>query len=168
MAQINCIKPKDPVKEKEQNFKFITGYSQNHSLINKILMKYWHIVKNEPHLENIISDKRCIIYRRARTLKSILAPSQFSGKNTSPNVNLDRKGSFRCGHNKCKCCRNISDKVIILRDIYHTMYMWPQDLGRTTQSLRKRINSHRFNVLKGYEIHSVSNHASVYHQCNFD
>lgn len=43
-----------------------------------------------------------------------------------------------------------------------------QYVGRTTQTLRMRVNNHRYNVINGYDKHSMSRHASSKHNCNFE
>lgn len=86
-------------------YAFITGYSQIHRWINQIMTKHWHIFKKDPHLEKVISDRPCIIYRRARTLKNVLVPSYLRKHNKDSKQNsinnLQKKGSFKCRHEKC-------------------------------------------------------------------
>lgn len=61
--------------------------------------KYWNILKNDPYLKDAIPNKPPIINRRAKTLKNVLAPSNFNrkprGGTTSQTLNV--RGSECCG-----------------------------------------------------------------------
>lgn len=78
---------------------FVMTYSNQHRKINGILSKYWHVIKNYPYLQDLILEKPRIKYRRARTLKSKLAPKDFlkSGKYKKTSSTMETKvtGSFR-------------------------------------------------------------------------
>lgn len=145
---------------------FITGYNHDHRLIKQIMSKHWYVLKNDSYLEQVISDKPCIIYRRAKTLKNVLAPSHM-------------RRSYKCKHKRCKCCLNISHdvsfiqsnttkKVFYIRShldcsSINVIYVINctcglQYVSRTTQHLKVRMNNHRFNILSGYYKPSVSRH----------
>lgn len=200
LTQESCIKPKIIKKEDNKynnhnNFKsaFITQYCQNHRTINNIMNKHWHLLKEDPYLNKSITTKPCIIHRRARTLKSVLAPSHFKNKNITnknddhPTIEI-KNGSFKCHHSRCKCCLNINDKIDIIQssttnkmfnikshmDCGSSFIIYLiqckcglQYVGRTTQTLRMRVNNHRHNVTNGYLKHSLSRHALTKHNCDF-
>lgn len=176
LTQNECISPKKKQTRTNNectnnNFKhaFITGYNSNHKTIKNIISKYWFILKNYPHLEKIMADRPCVIYRRARTLKNVLAPSRLK-KTRTDKINhscgtVPRIGSFRCNKERCKCCsiimHNTSEvqsfttkKVFQLRNFLdcgsdNVIYVIVcscglQYVGKTTQPLRVRMNNHRF------------------------
>lgn len=57
-------------------------------------------------------------------------------------------------------------------DFSHVIYLLEcpchlQYVGRTYQTLRARMNNHRYNILHGYQKHSVSRHAASHYKCDF-
>lgn len=109
---------KDSTNANQDKFSsFITQYCQNHKIINNIMNNHWHILKEDPYLNNSISTKPCIIHRRARTLKSVPAPSHFRNIKVDDPIGPTRikNGSYKCHHDRCKCCHNISDKTLCIQ-----------------------------------------------------
>lgn len=106
-----------------------------------------------------------------------------------PVLYKQKNGSFKCNHSKCKCCSNITDGTSEFKS-YSTKRTFPikqqlncgstniiyiisctcglQYVGKTSQTLRMCMNSHRYNILNGYSKHSVSRHASVKHNCRIE
>lgn len=193
LTQDQCIEPKpkpDLSKKDNKPFKyaFITRYNKDHNVIRQIMSKYCFILKKNPFLEKSLASKPCVIYRRSKNLKNTLAPSQLKttlSKNSSENNK--KPGSFMCKHNKCKCCQIIANGVSQIKsyttnesfNIEHKLNCGPSNLiyvinctcglqyvGKTSQTLRMRMNNHRFNILNGYNKHSVSRHASIHHNCD--
>lgn len=61
--------------------------------------------KERPYIENFDSGKPPITFRRAPTIKNILAPSRLKQHKTeTASVHNVNKGSFRCTQTRCKCC----------------------------------------------------------------
>lgn len=139
-----------------------------------------------------------LIYRRGKTLKNLLAPSLLKSKklettNKCKTINSNPKnkkiGCFKCSNAKCKCCTSISDNTHHFSS-YHTketflihfyadcgssflIYLIVckcglQYVGRTSQTLRTRLNNHRHNITKGFTKHSLSHHASTHHECRME
>lgn len=82
-----CIKPKSKNKDhnKDQDlFKnyFITTYSKDQKIVRNIIKKYWHIHRGNPYLKDNITKQPRIVFRRAKTLKNVLAPSDFMSADT--------------------------------------------------------------------------------------
>lgn len=200
LTQLQCIQPRAPTQDMDtiNPFKntFVTTYNHEHRHIKNILAKHWHILKNDPHLDSLIPTAPRMIFRRAKTLKNILAPSMLKTKNKMFNncpdttTHIDQiRGNYRCKNKRCKCCINIAHgaknitsnatgedfeiKTRIDCDSSFVIYILKcncglQYVGRTSQKLRTRMNQHRSNVMKGYIKHSVSRHAATNHDCNFN
>lgn len=116
LTQGDCLVPKKKENTEINNkfrSSFITTLNFQHHKICGILQKHWHILLNDPHLQKCIPPNPPIIYRRAKTLKNKLAPSEFKESKTvatHPAQSANR-GSFKYNKNRCKCCNNISNKV---------------------------------------------------------
>lgn len=134
-----------------------------------------------------------MIFRSAKKLKNSLAPSNFN-KNSKrqpakSNPYPSKLGSYKCRHERCKCCNNIAHNVKYVRsnntgesfplttrldcNSSYVVYMLEcscglQYIGRTIQTLRARINKHRFNVTNVFFLHSVSTHALSKHGWDFN
>lgn len=146
------------------------------------MSKYWFILKKDQFLEKPLASKPCAIYRRSKNVKNTLAPSQLKTKiSKNLNGNNEKYGSFMCKHNKCKCCQNIANGVTQIKsNTTNEFFNIKQELnfgssnliyvinctcglqyvGKTLQTLRMRMNNHSFNIINGYNKHSVSRHAS--------
>lgn len=132
-----------------------------------------------------------MIFRRARTLKNYLAPSKFQLKNVASKMPIrkGKLGSFKCQNKRCLCCATISHnkktfksnntgesfeiKQSLNCDSTHVIYILEctcslQYVGRTKQTLRARLNKHRFNITHSFQQHSVSRHAAQIHECKMD
>lgn len=76
LTQKQCILPKQDTKQKTKSSMkpsfqqaFITTFTQDHNRINKILTKNWHILRSDPYLQDFLSSRPNVIYRRDKTLK---------------------------------------------------------------------------------------------------
>lgn len=196
LSQDQCLLPKNTPKDQETKkamdyqHNFITTYNHSHSAINNILKQHWPILKNDPLLKTKIPDIPRLTFRREKSVKNILAPSELRKPNNNTNTSSQgrRNGIFRCYHPKCKCCSSItegtkSNTCQSTGEIYpikskvdcgssFVIYLLTcqcglQYVGRTTQSLRTRINQHRSNSARGYLKHSVSRHAALSHSNSF-
>lgn len=97
---------------------FVTTYNHEHRYIKNILIKHWHVLTNDPHLNSLIPAAPHMIFRRAKTLKNILAPSMLKNKKNNEidkipgmkmnSIQLERtSGNYRCKNKRCKCCANL-------------------------------------------------------------
>lgn len=178
--------------EKDKNklqykISFITTYNQNYRHIKNILEKNWHLLLSDPYLKEIIPKRPPMIFKRAKTLKNKIAPSNFSRqKSTNNQTRKSITGSYRCQHSKCLCCQTIShgkksfvstatgESFEIKQNMNcgstYVIYLLEcscklQYIGRTSQALRARLNNHRHNISRGFQQHSVSRHAAKVHNC---
>lgn len=171
---------------------FITTYNQSHSNIRDILTKHWPILMNDSHLKHILPIRPNCTFRRAITLKNLLAPSKIR-KPTPTDKSQDKQlakqsGSHRCNSTRCKNCKSMLPKVTDFTSTVtnqtfkiktaidcsssFVIYLLEcscklQYVGRTKMALRNRMNTHRHNVTKGFTKHSVSRHALTKHHCDF-
>lgn len=165
---------------------FVTTYNKSHKDIRKILQKNWFILKRDPYLKDIIAAQPNITFRRAPTLKNLLAPSKLKKHTKGPNMTYNGNiGSYKCQISRCLCCNEIEHKKISFKSNkngethnikYHldcssqyVIYLLEcccnkQYVGRTIQKLRCRITKHRANIRNAIMQHSVSRHISQYHQ----
>lgn len=192
LTQKECLLSKKlDSSKKNDNFRwsFITTFNFEHNKINRILKKHWHVLRSDPLLQCLIPSNPSIIYRRAKTLKSKLAPSEFRN-HTRLNIceipNKD-KGSFKCNKTRCKCCDNISNNVSTIcststKEIFSINTLLDCDstdvkyllecscklqyVGRTIQTLWMRFNKHRANIRNSFLKHGVSKHAYTHHNCD--
>lgn len=198
LTQRYCITPKTTSQEPkptkgDYKHSFITTYNHNQRHIRSILEKHWHILKSDPYLCDLIPDKPLMIFRRAQTIKNILAPSNIKKSVKKPpatgTITPKKPGSYKCHKKKCLCCKSIMNKTSSFRnnktgeefnikqtlscESSHIIYLLEctcnlQYIGRTKQTLRTRLNNHRFNITHGYEKHSVSRHAAAAHNCKME
>lgn len=84
--QLEHLEPKITSKNqpKEQEVKnritttnVITTYNDSHTTIRNILRKNWFILEKDPYLNNKTLKNPFLTFRRAPTLKGILAPSKL-------------------------------------------------------------------------------------------
>lgn len=108
----------------------------------------------------------------------------LQNKDNDKVISLHMEGAFRCAHNRCKCCslipkgrKEVISKVTgethIIKghlscESNYVIYILEcpcglQNVGRTKQKLRERINKHRFNMKYRIMYHSVSRHFAHHH-----
>ncbi|XP_075431149.1 uncharacterized protein LOC142468425 [Ascaphus truei] len=96
--------------KKDFNFSFITNYNRQAGKIVNIVNKYWHIIKNDEIIGDMVPDKPVVIFKRAKTLKDKLAPSALPKNNLTINRWLPSiKGFFGCTTYKA-CVYRATDK----------------------------------------------------------
>lgn len=121
-------------------------------------------------------------------MKSVLSDFRKQGSKYKPSITSMTPGSHKCGVLRWKCCTNIADwKVTFPRSVTNETFSIKSPLncrstnvihvlecgcklqyvGRTSQTLRVRMNKHWSNVQKGFMLHSVSRHALSHHNCSF-
>ncbi|XP_075709805.1 uncharacterized protein LOC142743193 [Rhinoderma darwinii] len=193
MTQEECVKVAeiDQADHFDYKYNFITTFNAGSKFIRSILGKHWHILCNDPVLKGLLPPLPKVTFRRSRTLKNLLAPSKLHNKGIPSFSALQPPllGSFRCGQPRCMCCSSITHKMTNFTSTVtsesfdiksfltcvseYVIYLLQctcklQYIGRTTQTLRKRINNHRSNVSRGFAKQSVSRHCLYKHNCNFD
>lgn len=90
-------KPKIKKQLENDTVRFITRYHGKYKKMEHILHKHWNILKQDPFLNNSLTNKPKVTYRRAPTLKNKIAPSK--PKCTKPNnslVLIALTGMYRC------------------------------------------------------------------------
>ena len=73
----------------------IMDYSVQHKQIEAICKKYWHIVKADRHLAQVLPEKTLFTYRRAPTLRDIIAKNVLDPPEKKVFHFLMRKGTIR-------------------------------------------------------------------------
>lgn len=165
---------------------FVTTFCDAHPTIRRILNDKWFILRNDPILKDLIPTRPLITFRRAPTIKNLLAPSRLKQhRNINAELSSNREnGSFKCAQPRCKCCDIIKHNVTSFKST-HSKEIFPikynltcqsqyviylvectcghQYVGRTIQKLHLRLNKHRSNIKKGFLQHSVSRHIFNYH-----
>ncbi|XP_075459935.1 protein Hook homolog 3 isoform X2 [Ascaphus truei] len=90
------------------NARFITTYNQSSRSINRILNDHWSILKCDPHLGPILPDRATVTYRKARSIKSILAPTRLKSSSICDTAkNKGPLGNHPCGRSRCITCRHL-------------------------------------------------------------
>ncbi|XP_075422987.1 uncharacterized protein LOC142463956 [Ascaphus truei] len=166
------------------SLRFITTYNQSHKAIQNIMSNHWGVLRCDPHLKGILPDRASIVYRKARSMKSIIAPTKLKSANNSEKTALNGlKGNHKCGRGRCITCRHLmvrSDFSSSNRDIIYQVRNYINCLssfvvyciqcgcglryiGRTTRSLCTRFLEHRRSVIKGLIINSISRHYKTIH-----
>lgn len=164
---------------------FITTYNSSHNLIQQVLTRNWFILWNDPVLKELVPERPRLTFKRALTIKNILAPSHLKQPNSLAMVGQEqnKKGSYRCG-NTCLCCKEICHNCTIFQsfdlsesfNIKHhltcqTQYVIyltecvcdKQYIGRTIQKRNQRMNKHRANIKRKFLLQSLSKPAFLHH-----
>lgn len=142
----------------------------------------------DPFLKDQIPERPNMIFRSARTLKNILAPNNIQkNKKTETNrhppqqqqnvaalnVDIGDVSAARLLHTTgtrldvtprvkyLLSTKNSTANPLLLFTFECTCKV--QYVGRTSQTLRMRLNKHRFNITCGLDKHSVSRHAAATH-----
>lgn len=105
---------------------------------------------------------KCVA-KKAPTLRQILSPSLFVNKPPTERSWLAQKGTYRCGHTRCRCCTLLDTTNTIVSSSNHSVHEMKQYIncntrniiylitctesqlqyvGHTTQSLKNRINKY--------------------------
>ncbi|XP_044129795.1 uncharacterized protein LOC122923137 [Bufo gargarizans] len=88
----------------------VTRYSSQHNLIREIFRKNWSILLKDPLLNKSITPTPILTFRRAKTLKNLVAPSCPKLEHVS-DMGKKTKGTpgiFKCKSSRCKCCLMIT------------------------------------------------------------
>lgn len=163
--------------------RFITDYNNQYKEISRIICKHFNILKLDKRLYPQLPTAPQVTFRRARTIKNIIAPSKLKTTMPGPRGDIrtyfdNRVGTYKCKKRGCLTCQFIlhgrssfqdtngntfhikqfitcsTDHVIyILRCSCNLFYV-----GRTIRPMRKRIGEHRRFISKGCADHSVPRH----------
>lgn len=148
--------------------------------------KNWFILQKDPVLKELLPSIPMVTFRRAPTIKNIMAPSRLRRHARKSNEETQQtKGSYKCGSGCCLCC---GEKAHVRKDLVsfctkekfgikhhlncqsqYVVYFLVcvcgiQYVGRTTQRLQPLINKHRANIRHGFLTHSVSRHMFMHHR----
>ncbi|MEE6516773.1 hypothetical protein FKM82_026498 [Ascaphus truei] len=167
---------------------FITQFNGMSQDISKVLNKHWGILQSDPILNSILPSRPQIVYKKARNLKSQIAPS-CSKKNSGSGQTMwlgDLKGYYPCkkcigcsfGY-KCKGFKsNVTGKSFVIQTFITCKFNFCcyllecpcglQYVGRTGRPLKRRFAEHVYNIKKGLETHSVSNHFKIHHNMSLE
>lgn len=165
-TQEMCLQPKtqgianvktNPNAQFSMNF--LITFNQAHDKIRRIISKHWAILCNEPHLKNSLSAKPRMTFRRAMSLKNILAPSKLrdSGPATPLEFPLKSPGCYRCNKNRCINCRSLvpfsnTFKSTVTQQEYNIKYIFDCSskyiIMYWSAHVRTRMNKRQHNVTK--------------------
>ncbi|XP_075448371.1 calcium uptake protein 2, mitochondrial isoform X1 [Ascaphus truei] len=180
-----CISRKKEYKSNNAP-KFITQFNQSAHQIRNILNCHWKIIRNDPVIGHLVPEYAPTVFRKARSIKTILAPSKLKTKKiTNQNMAL-REGNVSCGRGRCLTCKHltksnkftshsngtsyeIKDHINCLTE--YVVYLiscecGTQYIGRTSRALSTRFLEHRRNIINGCQTHSLSRHFCTSHNKN--
>lgn len=164
---------------------FITGFNRQYQGVERIVRKYWPILKSDRILSKILPKRTRFVYRKAPTLRNHLVHNIID---PPKNVKLfsNMKGFYRW--QKCLPSRlskkqprkresfrsGVTNKEYQIRgsstcNSTHVTYIIDcpyqlQYVGRTTRPLSIRIREHINDIRKGFPKHSLSRHFKEVHQ----
>uniref|UniRef100_A0A8C5M2E7 Reverse transcriptase domain-containing protein n=1 Tax=Leptobrachium leishanense TaxID=445787 RepID=A0A8C5M2E7_9ANUR len=97
-------------REEKENFSlpFIYNYNSHTPAINYSIRKYWHILKKDPVLQDILDDNPKIVNRGARTIKQQVVRSHVRQVNSVFKTITVKEGFYRCG--SCSACKKLGLK----------------------------------------------------------
>ncbi|XP_041420552.1 uncharacterized protein LOC121394235 [Xenopus laevis] len=88
----------------EQRIAFVSTYSQNSDRLEKVIRKYWPLIQSDRQYGRLFADLPLFCYKRGRTLKDLLCPSDTRPKKTKF-LGKPRFGTYPCLG--CNCCSSI-------------------------------------------------------------
>lgn len=179
-------------KEKQSpsmNTRMILDYNVQHKKFEKIVFKYWLILKQDRVLGPALSDHPQFKYRKAPSLRDKLAPGVID----PPVLFENRIFNFLTGFYACGCCppfkqvrgnvkkwkefvTTVTNKLYQIKELITcstsgVVYILEcecglQYVGRTSRPLHVRIGKHVSNIKKGLVTHNVSKHFRLFHDRN--
>lgn len=180
------IQDKIKVNDKTDDIPLIMDFSVQHRRMERIIKRHWSILKTDTTLANILPEKLRLIYRRAPTLRDIIAKNVPNPpKRITDLTFFQGKGFYPC--KRCYACINTNQNGYKCQKFSSTntgqefeikdfiscrtegvVYALQcscslQYIGRTKRPMWKRIREHIQNIRKGYPKHSVSKHFDRYH-----
>ncbi len=160
-------------KKKEKTFSVtcVTSFSPLSHIIRPTFKKYWHILKSDPELAQVMKDMPLFVFKREKNLRDQLVHADFSRyrpRRTSQRLLSPLPtGNYRCG--ACAQCnntfktrtfrhphnnKNLPIKSVITCASTHVVYILtcPCGLvyvGKTTRQLKQRVSEHKSSLLLG-------------------
>lgn len=142
---------------------FITNFSKQHKVLERIIAKHWGILRGDRVLDSLLPPKLKIMYRKAPTLRHKIA------RNITEPTFRESKGFYPCS--KCRMCQTLSvpqkvgefkswmtGKEFHIREFItctmsYVTYLLQcpcglKYVGRTTRQLKVRITEHLNNIKK--------------------
>lgn len=172
-----------------QTTRFVTQFHTQHKKMEHILRKHWGILLEDPYLQPSLSNKPTITYRKAKNIKSQIAPSKLKPNRTQlkPTLTfLNIKGMYQCRKLGCLTCKFVKHrqkqfttkgKTYHLGEFYNcstefVIYFltFPCGLlyiGRTIRTLQKRFGEHRRSIENDNDL-TIPRHFAKFHQGSTD
>lgn len=154
--------------------------------MENILAKHWCILLGDPFLGSSLTQLPKVSYRRAKNIKSRIAPSKIRKVPLTPASHIPLiplVGMYQCRKKLYLTCKfvdhgqknfTVKDKTYTIKDFYNCSSEYvvycltcPCGLfyvGRTIRPLRQRFGEHRRFIEKGWDKHSVPLHFLKEHQ----
>lgn len=163
----------------------VLDYSLQSKDVERILKKYWSVLKQDTHLKDLLSDKPKIVYKKAPSLRDRLVHNIVEPPPPKPKMFWNLKGFFGCG--RCYSCVRVPSNNKRVKEFsnphrgkLHTIEDFiscdtigvvyaikcPCNLiyvGRTTRALKDRMEEHVRNIRKGHDKHHLSIHFKRVH-----
>ena len=189
MDRKDLLTPK--VTTKKRRLPLIVTYNQTLPNINEIIKKHWNILKINPILEKVFSEKPVVAFRRGKNLQQIIG-----GQTIANNQVLKRNTKNTNGHcvpcyadKRTKCCNQITKTTTFFSQqtkrtftILHkvnckssfVIYLLEcqkckiQYVGKAETEFHLRLNNHRKDVHKADSIPASRHFAKADHNFNKD
>lgn len=163
----------------------ILDYNLQSKEVEKIINKYWDVLKQDVHLRDTLPNKPNIVYKRAPSLRDKLVHNVVEPPLSRPKMFWDLKGFYGCG--RCYTCIRVPTNTKRVKEFQHphTNHIYtirdfiscntvgvvyavkcPCDflyIGRTTRALKDRMEEHVRNIRKGFDKHYLSIHFKEVH-----
>lgn len=173
LSRDNLLKDRVQTTEEDVNdgISMVLNYSLQNNEVQKIIRKYWNVLKQDVHLKEILPEKPKIIFKRAPNLRDRLVHNVVEPPLQKPSMFWDLKGFYGCG--RCYSCvrvpgnnrrlkeftnpRNNHSYTIrdfISCDTIGVVYALKCPcnyiyVGRTIRALKDRLEEHVRNICKG-------------------
>lgn len=172
--------------------RFVTTYNDKYKKVVSIIKKHFNILKLDQRLAPVLPPVPQVTFKRARTVKNIIAPSKVQKLNKKPIWDIrsyfdNRTGIFQCKKRGCLTCQSVPHGLNEIEDGKGKRFKIKQFItcstefviyvlrcpcgllyvGRTIRTLRKRIGEHRRFIQKGCNEHSVPRHFLHFHKKDF-
>lgn len=172
----------------KDSIRFSTQFNTKAFDIQRAIQKNWNILKQDPILNSILPPKPEVVFRKAKDLRGLIAPSRVRKPLNQTKTPTDRwtslfdqKGNYKCGIRNCGACpfmahrkkevtgtdgRNHKIGQFINCGTPYVIYglICPCGLlyvGRTTRPLRTRFSEHKCSI-----INSNIHHRSIKNKKN--
>lgn len=189
MDRTSLVSNRPRVKQDETgNIRIILDYNVQYKKFEKIIRKYWPILKQDKTLGPVLPERPQFVYKRAPSLRDKLAPGVIDPPRAFQNrISNILTGFYACG--RCPACKQARGNVKKRKEFIATatktyqikdfitcsttgvVYIMEcecglQYVGRTSRPLHVRIGEHITNIKKGLDSHNVSKHFKLCHKRN--